>query len=114
MSWDAYIGDESWNYTHNTNEMISTAIEKHGYTPEKHWLIGHMGKSWFKILDKMDGKTGAEFLGLIIQELIENPKEYKKMNPDNGWGSYSTLLPILIEMKQASEEHPDEKWIVHG
>ena|SRR5688572_3708666 len=122
MSWDASLVDDcgddigccEWNYTHNTNGMISAVLENAGYELESHWLIGHMGKSWFKVLNGLDGQKGAELLTLIIDGLEADPERFEAMNPANGWGSYDTLLPILKKMLAASIEHPTGKWSVRG
>ena len=121
MSWDAYLIDPEegvvleQNYTHNCNKMISTALEESGYGDiPKHWLIGHLGGSWFDILNEMPGDTGAELLDIIIEKFINDPKRFKAMNPPNGWGSYETLLPILIAMRDKGRDYPNAKWEVHG
>jgi len=114
MSWNAYIGDKSWNYTHNTNEMIATVLEEHGAKMESHWLIGHMGKSWFTLLNGLSGRAGAKFLQIVVDGLERDPDRFVAMNPPNGWGSYDTLLPKLREMLAASRHYPNDTWEVHG
>lgn len=84
MSWDAYLCAEvdghdieikSWNYTHNCNRMMATVLEEHGHKLEQHWLIGHMGKSWFDALNGLDGKHGGELLDMIIAVPRDEPRE---------------------------------------
>jgi len=132
MSWDAslvvkgsggsdredydfwqYVGE--WNYTHNTNAMIGNALEAIGEDPgEHHWLIGHMGPSWFHMLDGMSGKDGARLLSAIVAELDAKPEEYMKMNPSNGWGDYGSLVGVLREMQSRGGNYPDAEWEVSG
>lgn len=97
MSWDAYLCAEvdghdieikSWNYTHNCNRMMATVLEEHGHKLEQHWLIGHMGKSWFDALNGLDGKHGGELLDMIINEMQNDPARFRAMNPENNWGSF--------------------------
>ena len=126
MSWDAYLvssscitcGHEerhgSWNYTHNCNQMIATVVEDMGYELKQHWLIGHMGKSWFDVLDGMSGKDGAKFLGKIVQRLEADPERFCEWNPPNGCGSYETLLPTLRDMEIISYKNPGATWRVDG
>ena len=81
MSWDAALINVctackhkeqhgSWHYTHNCNAMLSAALEDVGYVLESHWLIGHMGKSWFRVLDGLNGRDGAALLSLIISMFV--------------------------------------------
>ena len=125
MSWDADLEETcaacghvenygSWNYTHNCNHMIGAVVEELGHELETHWLIGHMGKSWFYVLHGMSGKDGHAFLQQILQRLQADPARFQAMNPENGWGSYETLLPVLRNMRQRSYEHPAARWRVDG
>lgn len=125
MSWDAYLvsccitcghkeNHGSWNYTHNCNQMISVVVEEMGHALKTHWLIGHMGKSWFEVLDGMSGKDGATFLCDVVARLEADPERFRAMNPPNGFGSYETLIPVLSDMKVASYENPGDFWRVGG
>ena len=125
MSWDADLvvrcvtcghpeDKGSWNYTHNCNGMIASVVEEMGHTLEKHWLIGHMGKSWCAALDGLSGKDGAAFLHEVVVRLEAEPDRFCAMNPENGWGSYDTLLPVLRAMLAASRENPGAVWKVVG
>lgn len=127
MSWDADLIDDrghyegQWNYTHNTNRMMNAALDDTGYErpPNTHAVIaldddgewrnypnGKGQQSWWRILDGMDGPAGAAFLDRIIRQLEADPAKYKAMNPENGWGSYLTLLPVLREMRDRVPEWP--------
>ena len=103
MSWDVTLGDDrghvegDWNYTHNVNPMISAAAADRGITLER---------SWWDRLDGMEGCDGARYIGLIIKGLEADPDRFRAMDPENGWGSYNTLLPVLHEMHTALPEWP--------
>jgi len=107
MSWDASFDGESWNYTHNTNGMIAAAFETMtgiSTQPSDFPVLGKIiGPVWWKRLDGMNGREGADYLGLIITGLESDPDRFRAMNPANGWGSYDRLLEVLHEMKKASE-----------
>lgn len=102
------------NYTHNCNAMISAVVEVMGYQLERHWLIGHMGKSWFRVLEGRSGQDGARWLREIVAALEAAPARFEAMNPSNGWGSFATLLPVLQQMQQQGEEYPSARWDVWG
>jgi hypothetical protein len=114
MSWDAHLSGRDWNYTHNCNHMISTVLEEGGAQIEKHWLIGHMGGSWYQLLDGMTGESGANLLRQIVVGLLADPKRFRAMNPRNGWGNYDSLLKVLLEMLLASVDLPCDRWRVSG
>ena len=57
--------------------------------------------------------NGNSFAGDILpalvkgyEELKSNPDKYKKLNPDNGWGSYDGLLSFVYEYMGACDKHP--------
>lgn len=52
----------------------------------------------------------GEFVKLLadgIAKLESDPAKYEAMNPENGWGSYSTMLKWLRGMLHACVTHPD-------
>ena len=111
MSWDAclqaadggYVTPE-WNFTHNTNGMIAAAYEAvtGNTTPQCGGPLGRaIGPAWWERLDGQPGGEGAEYLAVIVTGLESDPARYRAMNPENGWGSYDTLLPLLREMRDA-------------
>lgn len=102
MSWDVWLKCDScnneigaWNYTHNINPMIRAAADAAG-VDSSIWPY-----EW-----KLPGPEGAYWLDQVIKELEARPGAYTAMNPENGWGSYETLLPVLREMRDAVPESP--------
>lgn len=91
MGWDLWIeidagadspvqiGD-SISYTHNCNDMLRKAGI---YWPD------HVGKTMEEF-----GPT----LKAAIDDMENKKAEYEAMNPDNGWGSYATLLKNLRQI----------------
>jgi len=107
------VGD--WNHTHNTNHMVSKALEALGQDPgERHWLIGHLGASWWERLDGMTGAEGSVMLGDIVRELDSKPKHYKQWNPENGWGSFDSIRRVLMQMCLAGAGYPAAVFEVSG
>lgn len=104
MSWDADVCGHSWNYTHNTNPMVSAAAEAAGYD------LG--GESWWRWLDGRTIDSGRPFLGAIVHEMETHPDTYRAMNPPNGWGDYDSILHTLREMRDVRP--PSSVWGVSG
>lgn len=94
MSWDLELIDDrghvefEQNYTHNTNRMMNVAAENAGHI---------MQDTWWKHIDGMEGVAGSRLLADIVAEMMRDPSAYRAMDPENGWGSYDTLLPILVK-----------------
>lgn len=86
--------DVDWNYTSNCRSMWRAAGAD---------------------LAQFDGKTAGEcapILDAAIEELANHPAKYKAMDPENGWGSYDTLLPALGELADAFKCHPKATVVV--
>lgn len=100
MSYDFCILDISgrelyWcNYTSNIYEMVTAAYNKIKQTPYfDHWAD-----------ELMYGNNPYQYLKDLIKEL-EDHEDYKKYNPKNGWGSYTTFIQILKEIKTEMEKY---------
>jgi hypothetical protein len=115
MSWDATLTDDrghiegDWNYTHNCNGMIATALEAAGEpaVPECSGPLGPaIGPAWWDRLNGLPGPDGAALLNTIIHQLEADPARYRAMNPENGWGDYDSLLGLLVEMRDCVPEWP--------
>lgn len=78
----------SWNYTSNCGRMWRAA-----------------GADLAEFHDKPATEC-SPILRAAISELETNPAKYREMDPPNGWGSYDTLVPALIELAEAMEKHP--------
>ena len=112
-----------WNYTHNTGIMLADALDRAGIErvslPGSRWDQWRIDRrvtgpaSWWEVLDSRTGLDGARILHATIRGLEADPAHYRAMNPDNRWGSYETLLPLLREMRDAPGEQPSV-WKVSG
>jgi hypothetical protein len=62
-----------------------------------------------------DGRRAGDYLEALkagLADMEENPAEYKKLNPPNGWGDYEGAIGVLQRITRAFEEYPDGKiWI---
>jgi hypothetical protein len=115
MGWWAALVDDrgheegSWNFTHNTNGMIADAWQAAtGETIEQCSgpLGPAIGPAWWDRLDGMTGPEGAEFLGTVVKAMMADPVRFEAMNPENGWGSYESLLKTLADMRDSVPEWP--------
>lgn len=41
-----------------------------------------------------------------LERLKQNPEEYKKYNPDNGWGNYEVFIKFVEEYLDACTKYP--------
>jgi len=93
MSYDIHLKDEHFNITYNVSNMFYKHNEK-----------------GIRELYGKNGKEGVIFLLDLINFFVYNYKDLKKLEPDNGWGTYKDTLCILINMLEASYKYPNEIW----
>lgn len=93
MSYDMEIGNEDFNLTYNVSPMLY-----------KHNKEG---------IRFIYGKTGLEASVLLLDMyhyFLNNMVELEKLNPENGWGSWSNTVDLLNKMIKASINNKDEIW----
>ena len=88
------IGDESFNYTYNVADMWYAAIPETG-------IRTHYG---------MTGRDAIGPLGEIISYMLDHEKELRKIEPENGWGSYDGALDFVGRLISASLRNIEEIW----
>lgn len=81
------------NYTSNCSMMWDAAG-----CPLREWACDKRGVR--------TAETLIEPLRAAIAAMEADPAKYEAMNPDNGWGSYQTVLPWLRSILSACEQHP--------
>lgn len=80
------------NITYNLSPMYYKAIDE------------ELG---LKKLKRMTCKNALPIINKAIQDMIDNKKEYEKLNPKNGWGTYDGLLEQFKEIREVCESNPD-------
>lgn len=90
----------SGNITHNLGIMASKAgIYEALWRPDE--------KGW---------KTANDIISNLeegLKCLLSDPDEFKKFNPENGWGSYDILVNFVIEYLSECKKNPNAKIEVH-
>ena len=61
------------------------------------------------------GKKAGDTENLLLNAVkrMETPslqKKFKKLEPDNGWGSLEGAIKVMKELLKASQEYPDHVW----
>ena len=119
MSWDAYLvnreglSERWWNHTHNCNAMITIALDESGFERPLSTRDNHGKVSWWDCLNGLPGPEGAALLHRIIRGLEGDPGRFEAMNPTNEWGSYLSVLEVLLDMRASVPEWPTT-WEVSG
>jgi len=104
MSLDIYLEYEvepgqwstvySANITHNLNVMATAA--------------GFYNQLWRG--DECGIETAGELAPHLddgINELKSNPYKYRKMDSENGWGTFRDFLPWLVDLYLACRKYPN-------
>ena len=89
------------NITHNLGKMASAVKLSNGMT-------------LYDILWRPDEQEGLKFardISELLDEgfniLLSSPEEYKRYNPENGWGSYDGLCNFVYNYRNACWDNPD-------
>lgn len=84
---------ESFNYTHNITEMADAiGVYSCLWRPEENGFT--------------EARQIIPYLERGIKRMLQNHEKLKKLNPENGWGSYDSFLHWLNEVKEACERNP--------
>jgi hypothetical protein len=78
-------------------------------------ITGNLCAMWIKagiyeVLYDSKGKKAKEIINplkLAVKDMEEKPKEYKLLNPKNGWGDYDGALKWIKELLESCIEHPE-------
>ena len=85
-----------FNITHNLTEMAKAAgLYSAMWRPEEFGL-----------------ETASHLIPLLeagLNRLMAKPERFKKLNPENGFGSYEGLLRTVRRYLAACKDHPDAK-----
>lgn len=77
--------------------------------------LSRIGREDIKLgsfLDKAQVTKVLPVLEALFDELIQNPKIYKPLEPDNGWGSYRGLCDKIYTLIVACRTNPTA--IIHN
>lgn len=101
IEWYDFVDWYSIGITYNLSDMYSKAIENC-------WRDDNVPHLW-EYLNGRKLKDAKDFLNDLLRELLSNPKEYKKYNPENGRWSYEWLCNSIMLLIIAAWERPDLK-----
>jgi hypothetical protein len=95
---------------------VSLAIDTGGEDPaalDLWWnYTSNCAPMWHRAgadLATFHGKPASECLPILeaaVAAMCADPEVFKAMDPPNGWGSYETLLPRLVDLADAFRKHP--------
>ena len=106
MSLSVYLNTEKCSHCgSNGNEVFEANITHNlGSMAEKAGIYNHLWRPDEIKITKAEQLIEPLTLGL--KKMKDNPEEYKKLNPENGWGSYGVFIPWIEEYLEACKEHP--------
>ena len=68
---------------------------------------------WKDVVDGRRAGSVVQEIFLAYDEMKSNPKEYKKLNPENGWGDYEGALEYLYKLLRESCQWPECTIYIH-
>jgi hypothetical protein len=88
------------NITHNLGKMADQVLLSDGNTLYKIlWRPEECGYAFAKDI--------SELLDEGFNILLSDPQTYKKYNPENGWGSYESLVKFVYNYRNACWDIPE-------
>ena len=63
---------------------------------------------------EIKAKDIIDFLKIGLRKLKEDPNNFKKFNPKNGWGTYEVLVNFVEKYLSACEKYPEANVEVSG
>lgn len=106
--------DEFWhgNITHNLGKMAEAVEAK----PEDDttYAIKLYDLLWGDVASIEDRYRTIQYLGCAIAELESYPEGYKQLNPENGWGTYETLVNFTKSFLKAVINAPEGSKIIRS
>lgn len=101
----------SFNLTHNVNGIVDACLRAHGDVKAKNPDgTTYEMNSW----GRLDGWVAGDAVPVLERALAEaqNParlREFRAMEPSNGWGTLEDVRRVMAEFLVACRQHPDAK-----
>ena len=86
-----YLDGFDMNYTYNVSNMFEDALP---------------GNDGVNQLNEMECSKAIPILEQGIKKMTDSPEHYKKMEPDNGWGTYDGALNVFKTLLEWCRECP--------
>lgn len=90
----------SGNITHNLGKMANAVVLSNGKT--LYDVLWRPDEHGFKYASDI-----SELLDEGFNILLSSPEEYKKYNPENGWGTYDGLVDFVYRYRNACWDNMD-------
>lgn len=107
MSLDLMISPQGCKHCGRADEKLEF---NYTYNVAKMWYEIYPEDDGMVYIDGMTGEEAANKIQKAIWEMKSKKKFMKKLEPDNGWGSYKGFLQFLKQLLEASKECSDGIW----
>ncbi len=135
MSYDIYLkrpkcescghidnGPDLPNPTYNLTPIFDLALTNEQYpNPEisefSTVILGEKTERprGLRVLNGRTGKETRRQLENAVEQLANTfrAEEFRKIEPENGWGTLREAWLVMIQLHKASEVYPDHVWEIH-
>jgi hypothetical protein len=122
MSYDVWLiapacdhckrgGEEvySFNLTHNVNGIVDACLKAWGDVRAKDDAGGSYTMRSWGALDGWRASDATPILERAVEEANDprREREFRAMEPSNGWGKLDDVRRVLSEFLSACQQHPD-------
>jgi len=109
MSADVWIGEDSFNYTHNVSKLFYDHIPDEGKGGGLRELEGLTGKQACAVLKSFFEKVSRTKMRLWKSESIGEPEFCSLYDAKNGWGSTVGALLFMSQILAACAVNPRKR-----
>ena len=64
------------------------------------------GEPGIRKINGLPGHQAAAQVLAALTRMAANPKKYRGMNPENGWGDFDGAVSLLMKLREEYLDHP--------
>ena len=108
----------SLTYSHENENIPLEVYFDSNYTSNVSSMFCKVFAEGIKVLSDLSTYEARPILEKFVIYFITNKQELVELNPENGWGDYSSLYKLLCDMLEAtyiaSHKNAGATWSVHN
>lgn len=97
----------SWGIEIETPNDVVEIVEGHTYNLSAMWRLAGVFEGSSNELDGLRSGVLGDRAARGLLRAVTKPDEFRKLNPENGWGDFEGFIKILTRTAITCAENPD-------